>query len=420
MPFKGPIARATLRTSFVLGLRVLAQAGTLLLLAHLLGPARFGAFAALAALAVLFGTLATFGANITLLRDLSRDASRRDAVLRCALGVTALCGSLLLALYLALAFAWLRLDAVDAPVAACVGVAELLLQPFLLLASSERHARGEVARSQWLSASPQFLRLPVAAAVMVADPANPLLAYALGHVAATAIALWFALAAAPEPWPTFAHWRLPSPAAWREQASYALLNMTAAGPTELDKPLAVRLLPTENAGIYAAASRAVGPLVIPVVAMVLAALPRLFREAIHDDRRLTRWIFVATAAYGCVAAGALWLVAPLLEWLFDQRYAGLTQTVHWLALAVPGMSLRISAATVLMSANRPWMRIFAEASGVLVLAVVAYLLASADVAQAMPLALACAEWWAAALGWGFIVWRGKPNNRGMPSTADAR
>ena len=111
MPFKGPIARATLRTSFALGLRVLALAGTLLLLARLLGPTRFGTFAALAALAVFLGTLATFGANITLLRDLSRDASRHDAVLPCALGATALCGSLLLALYLVLAFAWLPVGA---------------------------------------------------------------------------------------------------------------------------------------------------------------------------------------------------------------------------------------------------------------------------------------------------------------------
>lgn len=49
----GPIARATIRTSFVLGLRLLVQAGTLLLVARMLGPADYGAFAAIAA--ALFG-----------------------------------------------------------------------------------------------------------------------------------------------------------------------------------------------------------------------------------------------------------------------------------------------------------------------------------------------------------------------------
>lgn len=39
---KGPIARGTVRTSAVLGLRLLVQAGTLLLVAWLLGPRTCG------------------------------------------------------------------------------------------------------------------------------------------------------------------------------------------------------------------------------------------------------------------------------------------------------------------------------------------------------------------------------------------
>ncbi|MGH8403185.1 MAG: lipopolysaccharide biosynthesis protein, partial [Gammaproteobacteria bacterium] len=58
---KGPIARGTIRTGIVLGLRLLVQAGTLLLVARLLGPREYGAFAGVAALAVMLGTLATFG-----------------------------------------------------------------------------------------------------------------------------------------------------------------------------------------------------------------------------------------------------------------------------------------------------------------------------------------------------------------------
>ena len=41
----GPIARGTIRTTFVLGLRLLVQAGTLLIVARMLGPDQFGAFA---------------------------------------------------------------------------------------------------------------------------------------------------------------------------------------------------------------------------------------------------------------------------------------------------------------------------------------------------------------------------------------
>ncbi|QJX02113.1 oligosaccharide flippase family protein [Alcanivorax sp. IO_7] len=65
--FKGPIALGTIRTSLVLGLRLIIQAGTLLLVTRILGPEKFGAFAGVVALAVLLGTLSTFGANIIFL-----------------------------------------------------------------------------------------------------------------------------------------------------------------------------------------------------------------------------------------------------------------------------------------------------------------------------------------------------------------
>ncbi|MDE2175848.1 MAG: oligosaccharide flippase family protein, partial [Betaproteobacteria bacterium] len=99
----GPIAGATLRTSAVLGLRLFAQACTLLLVARMLGPHNFGAFAGVAALAVMLGTLSTFGTHIVLLAEVSRDPQRRAGVLPFALSTTLICGSLLFALYLLLA-----------------------------------------------------------------------------------------------------------------------------------------------------------------------------------------------------------------------------------------------------------------------------------------------------------------------------
>lgn len=99
---KGPITLGTIRTSFVLGLRLIVQAGTLLLLAAVLGPEGFGLYAGLGALAVLLGTLANFGTHLTLLRDVSRASPEVDATLRLALGTTAFCGAVLLFIYVLL------------------------------------------------------------------------------------------------------------------------------------------------------------------------------------------------------------------------------------------------------------------------------------------------------------------------------
>src|SRR5690348_9623034 len=97
---RGPIAQGTLRTSLVFGLRLVVQAGTLLLVARALGPDSFGAFAGVAALAVMLGTLATFGTHLLLLGEVSREPSRRTEILRHAVPLTLLCGGILLAVYL--------------------------------------------------------------------------------------------------------------------------------------------------------------------------------------------------------------------------------------------------------------------------------------------------------------------------------
>lgn len=70
---KGPIARATIRTSFVLVLRLIVQSGTLLLVARMLGQELFGAFAGMATLAVLMGAFSTFGTHLVLLGEASKN-----------------------------------------------------------------------------------------------------------------------------------------------------------------------------------------------------------------------------------------------------------------------------------------------------------------------------------------------------------
>ena len=92
----GPIARATIRTSFVLGLRLIVQAGTLLLVARMLGPEQFGAFAGVAALAMLLGVLASFGTTWILLSELTNSLKQRSPVLAYALPTTLICGIFLL------------------------------------------------------------------------------------------------------------------------------------------------------------------------------------------------------------------------------------------------------------------------------------------------------------------------------------
>lgn len=403
---KGPIARSTIRTSFVFGLRLVVQAGTLLLVARLLGPQQFGAFAGVAALAVMLGALATFGTHLVLLREVSKAPERRNHVLSYAVPSTLLCGGALLAIYLLVCNFVLGEADVSVTVLVAIGVAEMLLQPLFGLPAAEHLALGRIARSQLLTTLPLALRLAAAIGVFMLHPADPITAYAYGYLAASLFALCFASTTMPAPWPAVKRWRLPTQSELRDSAGYAALNITAAGPSELDKTLATKLLPLAASGLYAAGARVVGAATLPVIAMMISALPRLFREGVAQPKRtarLLRWIFAAALGYSIALAVALWFAAPVFVTLFGPKYEGIERTIHWLTLAVPGMALRMAAGSVLMALGRPWIRVSFEVMGLAVLVVASVVLATNFGPVGMPLALACSEWLMAVLGWSLIV-----------------
>lgn len=403
---RGPIALATLRTSLILGIRLAMQAGTLLLVARVLGPERFGEFAGVAALAVVIGTLSSFGTNLVFLGEVSKEPGRRMHVLAYALPTTLLCGTLLLAVYLLFAGVCLSASGVSLMVLLAIGAAEILLQPLFAFLSNEHLAMERIARSQVVISLPLVMRLLAASLVFMVDAADPLAAFSFGYLIASAIALSLATATSSAPWPTLRDWRLPSRSELHQSSGYAALAFTACGPGEIDKTLAAVLLTPSSSGLYAAGTRVIGAVTLPVIAMLLSALPRLFREGHTQPRettRLLRWILVAALLYSALITAVLWLAAPVFMGLFGPGYEGISQMIQWLCLAVPGMALRIAAGSMLMALGRPWMRAGFEIAGVIVLLVCSLMLTGRLGGTGMAVALACAEWTMAALGLALIA-----------------
>lgn len=404
---KGPIARGTLRTSAVLGLRLAVQALTLLLVARTFGPHEFGAFAGVASLALVLGIFSTFGTHLVMLSEVSRDPARRESVLRFAVPITLACGSALFLTYIAIST--LLLDTVSIPATAllAIGASETLLQSLFAFPVTEHLALGRTARSQLLQTLPLALRLLAATAVFLLRPIDPLTTYACGYLAASMIALVIGTATMPGRWPSFRTWRLPSKAELRESSGYAALAVTATAPAEIDKTLALKLLPLAGAGLYAAAARVIGAATLPVVAMLLSALPRLFREGNDPTRRATqllRWLFGTALGYGLLLGVILWLAAPAFDWLFGTQYLGLAKVIRVVTLAVPGMALRITVGNVLLAQGESWMRAGIELFGMTVLVVTAAVLTARIGVIGMPIALICSETSMAAAGGALVYW----------------
>lgn len=406
---RGAIAAGTIRTSVVLGLRAALQAGTLVIVARMLGPDRFGAFAALAALAVLLGTLSTCGTHLVLLGTAANDRSQAPATVAWALPTTLLAGGVLWLLYLGTAATILAATDVGLLPVLAIGAAEILAQPLVNLFSAPRLALGHVARSQMLQWIAPVLRLGAAAAIWQTRVEDPLASYALACWVATAIAACWAWATLPVSWPTWRAWRLPHRAELLHASSYGVLNITKAGPAELDKVLVARFVPLAAAGVYSAAARIVAAATIPVAAMSLTALPRLFRDqpaTAAGTNRLTRWLFVAAGLYGIGVAVVLWLLAPWAALLFGAGFHDLAALLRWVCLATPALALRMVAGNVLMAVGKPWARASFELAGLVVLAATAIVLAPRWLAMGMAFALMASEWSMAVLGIG-LVWRAR-------------
>lgn len=413
---KGPIARGTIRTTFVLGLYLLVQAGTLLLVARMLGPQQFGIFAGMAALAVMLGTLSTFGTNIVLLGEVAKTPSRRWLILPYAIPITVIFGGTLLVIFLAVCMLALRIPSASWLVLLTIGITELCLQPLFSLTVYEHHGLGRIARSQLLKVLPLVLRLVVATGLFLAHPTNPLAAYASAYPLISLVALVLAVRTLPSGWPALKQLRLPRLTELRNAAGYATQAMTASGPEELDKTLATKLLPLATAGVYAAGARIIVAATLPINAMLTSAMPRLFREGqdrAGRSRNLLLWVLGATLAYLLATTLALWLIAPSFEWLFGTKYHHLGQIVRWLCLAVPGLALRMITGTILMTLGRPWVRVGFEIMGLAVLAGTSVALTARIGALGMPLSLAISEWTMAIIGIA-LVWRFMAPHRAKP------
>jgi O-antigen/teichoic acid export membrane protein len=403
---QGPVASATIRTTFVLGLRLVLQAGTLLLVARVLGPSLFGAYVGIAALAILLGTLTTFGTPLVLMGEASQAFRRRLRVLPYCVSTALVCGALLFVIYLLLVNSLFGESPVSFALIVVIGLTELMVQPLMGFPSVQLQAQRRIAASQLVHLVPLGLRFLVILYLFLVPLGQPLTIFVSASLFAGLLGLLVASLALPKAWPAFRHWRLPTAPELRRAAGFAMLTATARGPTEVDKSLAASLLPLATAGVYSGAARIISAVNVPVLAMVQAALPTLFaqaRQAPGIAPKMLATMYGAAFLYGSAAALLMWLFVPSIAWLFGDAYAGVGQAASLLCAAIPGTTLRMTSGTVLIARDQPWARVFYEASGVAVLLVAAICLAPRFGITGMIGAYVATEWVMAFVAAGLVA-----------------
>lgn len=406
----GKMGRNTLVGSAGLGFRALLQAGYLIALTRLLGPDNYGLLAGCVAAATLLAPLSGWGAGYVFLEKVSRDRSMGGGIWASVLIQTFVSGAMLAAVMVALGLAMsLRVGLLELGLLA---MAELIALPMaqaatLALMSQERGVMASIV----LCLVPAGRLAGVLSLVLLGAPVavdTVVLMHFVGSaVGALLAALFVGYAVA---WPDWAA-RMMLRKSASEGTRYAVGSLVATSYPESDKVLILQLLGANAAGQYTAAFRIVSVFVLPIAALINAALPRLFVQAGSDGKgSVLRAITVAALAYAVFAAVLSVAAAPWMPLLFGEAYTPAIPLVGMLSAWIPLVALHQCGASALTSGGLQSSRVVIEAVGLAAIVVLNMLLLPALGIVGAVWSLLAVEAFLALACWAVQLTRGRKLN----------
>ena len=358
------VAADTVRASLWMGVRIIALAGWLLSLAHVLTPEGFGWIASLLAVSAVCTLLVPLGVPYLFFAGVHQDrGADSEGCWRQAVGTVLTMGPILSGAGAILLLLWIG-SLIPAALLFLFLLMDITLSALVQTGALFLHARGRLGSASGLPALLSVSRALAALLVLLIDQ-SAVPAYLAAHLAATlivaALTAWrlagFGL--------DFFGPRLPVLATLRKSAAYALMGAGSIFSSELDKPLVARVLGLGVAGVYSIAYRVAATLATPATALAAAMLPRWAAMAEAGSRAQLRRSFLGTLAFA-VLLGAFFMVvlkaagaARISESLGD--YAEVMDWLDRLAWIVAAVGAHQVAGTALIAAGKPVVRTIVDA-----------------------------------------------------------
>jgi O-antigen/teichoic acid export membrane protein len=337
------------------GLRLVIQAVYFVLIARILGPSRYGAFASIVALTGVLTPFSGLGMSNLFIKNVR--SGRRGAALCWGNGLAATMVSG--AACVAATFVTNIVFHLRIPLGVLAGVccSDLILMRVTELAMFGFGAIGRMKQNAIQAVISSALRLAAIALLLPFGHRVTLLwwtwAYFLATGAGTTYAVWRAHGAWGRP-----EFNLASLLADAREGLYFSIGTSAATVYNyIDKVMLAKVSFAE-VGIYAA-YRIIDVSMTPVRALVSAAYPHFFRLGVGGVR--PTWGYARTQIgraflYSLILAPALWIGAPLLPRLVGAGYVLTVPALRWLALLPPIRSVHSFLADALSGAGHQGLR----------------------------------------------------------------
>lgn len=366
LPRLGGLARTSLLVMFWQGTRMLCLAAWIIVGARVLGADNYGLFSGTVGTASALAGLVGLGGGMLMYQYAAADRSRfarywKQCLLLCVISA----GPLSLVFYL------LSAGLLSWPALCLIALSEIVAFPFVTNAAFALSANDRMGWSAALPALNALLRL-AAIGIFSALPASAgLTAYLALHLAASASsALLSLLAVRCLLKPEHATARI-SRSDLVHGGGHAAAWSSSVGVTTLDKSFVLHAGGSAIAGQYSAAYRIAAVLAMPLDAMIMSAMPRLFR-AQRDNaqyRRLVASMILAALGYGIVASVVLGYGAHMLPHLLGNDFTAAIPGLQWMGLFVVGYSLRQIGCHTLLGRGWKLRKFLVEALGLVLMAV---------------------------------------------------
>lgn len=328
----GRLAQNTVLATFWQGVRLVLQFTYLVLVARALGAEGYGLFSGIVALAASVSPLVGLGFGTIMVKEVARAPHAFPGYWAKAIRAVAVSAPIMAAGGLLLAYLLLPIEG-HWPVVVLVAGAELVAMPLVAVGSLAYQAHERLGGTVFNHVQMNLARL-AAIAILVVAGRDSLLEFAWAYFGATALAAGLSF--------TQVRRTFGAPA-WRQGAiggqareglgfSLSVVANTAHG--EIDKALLLRLGGAAATGHYSLAARVVSAATTPLIAYILAAVPRLFREGesgIAQTTGLALRLLSPILLYGGLVALGIVACAPLLPLVFGPDFIAALPLLYWLA-----------------------------------------------------------------------------------------
>ena len=344
-------------------MQLLAQVGYFLVIARVLGPARYGTFLACTALAAVLAPFSPLGAGQVLVKYTSRNKALMPVYLGNALTIIGGMGILLIAAIVGLR-QFLLPPSVSVLMVLTLGTSDLICAQVTYVLAQGLLAAGLAKKSSSLMAVSAWTRC-VAALLLVITGAPSLNRWVFFYLAASVAAAvhGFIVMCASCSRPAFTLGTVKETIKEGIHFSTSLAAQTIYN--DIDKTMLARLSSVQGAAIYAVAYRFIEVAMLPMRSLQSATYPEFFRHGVGGVAAsfgFAKRILQRSVLYGIAASLGLFVIARFVPLIMGSAYRDSSIALQWLCPLPLIQSVHAFLSDSLTGANfqveRSWCQIF--------------------------------------------------------------